>query len=100
MATPQNNAFAARLRELRERAGLTQQELALGAGLHLSAVTRFEQGLREPSLSTAAALAAALGVRVDDFLKPAAEAPPPRRGRPAKQPPTRPPGRKRKGESR
>jgi transcriptional regulator with XRE-family HTH domain len=70
MATANKPPFAARLRELRERAGLTQAQLADRAGLHLSAVTRFEQGLREPALGTAANLAAALGVTVDDLLKP------------------------------
>ena len=94
--------FGSRLRALREQAGLTQAQLAGRAGLHLSAVTRFEQGLRAPSLATAAKLADALGVAVDDFLKPATGAEPgkPPRGRPARKPPAggekKP--RKRKGD--
>ena len=68
---------------MRERAGLTQAQLAERAGLHISAVTRFEQGWREPSLATAAELAKALGVKVDEFLMPVAQSAVPRpRGRP------------------
>jgi transcriptional regulator with XRE-family HTH domain len=70
MGHSQPSPFSARLRQLREKAGLTQARLAERAGLHLSAVTRFEQGLRSPSLVTAGSLAAALGVRVDDLLAP------------------------------
>jgi transcriptional regulator with XRE-family HTH domain len=77
--------FSDRLRELREKAGLTQAQLAVKSGLHLSAVTRFEQGLREPSLATAQSLAAALGVTCDAFNQPAAKpAPKKPRGRPKK----------------
>jgi transcriptional regulator with XRE-family HTH domain len=88
MNTQPKNTFAARLRELREKAGLTQAQLAQRAGLHLSAVTRFEHGRREPSLASAAKLAAALGVTVDELIRPAT--------RPA---PKRPRGRPRKGKS-
>ena len=92
MRAAKEPSFAARLRELRERAGLTQAQLAERAGLHISAVTRFEQGWREPSLATAAELAKALGVKVDEFLKAAAESAVPRaRGRPPKAAPAVPP---------
>jgi transcriptional regulator with XRE-family HTH domain len=87
MAPAKESAFSARLRELREKAGLTQAQLAERAGLHLSAVTRFEHGLREPGLTSAAKLATALGVGVDDLLKPPSSAPSkPQPGRPRKQP--------------
>jgi transcriptional regulator with XRE-family HTH domain len=87
MAKSEKPPFADRLRELRLKAGLTQARLADLAGLHISAVTRFEQGWREPSLSTAGALAAALGVKVDDLL-----APPTQPGI-ARQPRGRPPAK-------
>jgi transcriptional regulator with XRE-family HTH domain len=60
-------------------------ELATKAGLHLSAVTRFEQGVRQPSLATAGQLATALALPVDEFFKPCElDLPPSSRGRPAK----------------
>src|SRR5262245_39826209 len=98
MTTQHRRAFAARLRELREHAGLTQASLAEKAGLHLSAITRFEQGLREPTLATAAGRANALGPSVDELLKlPESEAPASRpRGRPPKQSASHPPARPKK----
>jgi transcriptional regulator with XRE-family HTH domain len=87
MAPSKRTAFAARLRELREKAGLTQAQLAQRSGLHLSAVTRFEQGLREPSLESAASLAGALGVTCDALLQPAQSTASRPRGRPRKPPP-------------
>ncbi len=50
-----------RLRHLREARGLTQADLAARAGLHRMAVAKLEQGTRQPSLATAAALAGAIG---------------------------------------
>jgi transcriptional regulator with XRE-family HTH domain len=104
MATTKHSSVPARLRLLREQAGLTQAQLAQRAGLHLSAVTRIEQGLRSPTLDSASALASALGVKVDDLLAPMPDSAGPRRerGRPPKARPAEPapssgkPGRKRK----
>lgn len=56
--------FAARLRRLRERAGLTQEALAACLGVTRQAVARWESGTREPSLATAELLAAALGKKL------------------------------------
>jgi transcriptional regulator with XRE-family HTH domain len=61
--------FAARLKELREAAGLTQRELAERAGLHHFAIAKLEQGLREPAWKTVQAIAAALGVNCHAFEK-------------------------------
>jgi transcriptional regulator with XRE-family HTH domain len=87
MTSEKKTAFGGALRAAREAAGLTQAQLAERAGLHLSAITRFEQGWREPSLSTAAALAKALGIKVDDLLKPPGRKAPEKRprGRPKKK---------------
>ena len=41
--------FAGRLRELRERAGLTQKDLADRAGVSKATVADLEQGRYEPS---------------------------------------------------
>jgi transcriptional regulator with XRE-family HTH domain len=79
-----------RLRELRERAGLSQAQLAAASGLPIASIRNWEYGRREPLLTAAGQLAAALGVEVGDLLKPAekpaeqATAEKPRRGRPPK----------------
>jgi transcriptional regulator with XRE-family HTH domain len=59
--------FAAMLRELREKAGLTQQALAGRAGLSLSYVAKLEQGKATPSWPTVKALAKALGTTCAAF---------------------------------
>lgn len=54
--------FSRRLRQLREKAGLTQQQVAMQAELSLSLVFHMEQGRRtDPTLSTMTALAKVLG---------------------------------------
>lgn len=80
--------FAARLRELREAAGLSRKELAAKAGLRSEGGIRdLEQGLRVPSWDTVLALAAALGVECTAFTEePSTEATEPRKpGRPRKK---------------
>jgi transcriptional regulator with XRE-family HTH domain len=77
--------FAARLRELRIAAGLSQQELAGKVGLTVRQISRLETGVRDASWPTILALCAALGVDCTAFTEaPAAEAPAPSRGRPKK----------------
>ncbi len=66
--------FGSRLRELRLRAGLTQQAIAQAAGLSVSTVGRLEQG-GNPTPETVTALARALGVPVGAFDPPADEEP-------------------------
>ena len=83
--------FAVRLKELREGAGLTQQNLADDAGLKLGGIRDLEQGRRKPAWETVLALCKALGVdctafTVEPSSSPAAEAP--RRGRPRKVAPS------------
>jgi transcriptional regulator with XRE-family HTH domain len=84
MAKKVSTGFAARLRELREAAGLTQAQLAERAGMHLHGLTKLEQGDREPAWATVIALAEALGVSCDGFRQPPAERPPRAGGRPPK----------------
>ena len=61
MAVAHEGSFGARLRRLREAAGLTQEELALRAGLSSDAVSRLERGQRKrPYPHTVRALADAL----------------------------------------
>lgn len=59
--------FPARLRSLREAAGLSVQELAEAASLTRQAVHALEAGERRPAWDTVQALAAALKVTTDTF---------------------------------
>jgi DNA-binding XRE family transcriptional regulator len=83
-------AFGARLRELREGAGLTQKELADRAGLSQNAVSQWEQGNREPLVSNAMTLAEVLGCDIADLFKsPSPGTKPAGRGRPPRGGPPR-----------
>jgi transcriptional regulator with XRE-family HTH domain len=59
-----------RLRAIRERAALTQRELAEQAGITYVQISRLERGEAEPYPATARKLAAALGVRPADLMEP------------------------------
>ena len=53
--------FGKVLRRRRESAGLSQEALADASGIHRTHVSLLERGLREPKLSTLAAVADGLG---------------------------------------
>src|SRR4051812_43828523 len=79
--------FGERLRQLREAAGMSQQELADLAGCNKFTVAKMEAGRQEPAWPLVLALCKSLGVSVSTFEEAAAapqpEAPQPRpRGRP------------------
>lgn len=59
--------FGSRLRELRERAGLSRQEIADKASVSVRSVEKWEQGIREPSWSMVLTLCRALGVPCTEF---------------------------------
>lgn len=59
--TPQA-AFAANVARIRERRGLTQEQLGWAAGIHQTAIARIEKGERKPTLDTIFKLAAGLEV--------------------------------------
>jgi transcriptional regulator with XRE-family HTH domain len=61
--------FADRLRDLREKAGLTQAQLAKDSGLPLGSIRNYEQGQREPYWQVVFKLAAALGVSCEAFAE-------------------------------
>jgi transcriptional regulator with XRE-family HTH domain len=70
--------FGAKLKELRAAAGLSQQQLAMAAGLSVSFIAKLEQGGSDPSWTTVQALAKPLGVSCEAFgdemaAKPAAK---------------------------
>ena len=75
--------FGERLRELRLRAGLTQEGLAQAAGVPVFNVRNYEQGQREPYWSAFCKLATALGACCADFadVDGVAEAPKKRKGK-------------------
>lgn len=67
MKSPEHpTSFAHRLRWARERAGLTQLELGVLAGLEPKVaaprINQYENGVHEPKVETAQALADALGI--------------------------------------
>lgn len=105
--------FAARLKELREEKGWTQQQLAERAGVAKATVADLEQERYAPTWPTVVALADALGVGCEDFRHEPAVRPPTTRGRPRRtaeqaaeslpsmprgRPKTKPRGPKSKGE--
>lgn len=60
-------------RMLREKAGLSQEDLALSVGLDRTYVSGIEHSRRNPSLASMQRLAAGLGVRLDQVFVLAAE---------------------------
>lgn len=65
---PMATHLAARLRELRARRGLTQDQVARRLGCHESAVSRWESGSRFPTGEDLVALADLFEVSTDDLL--------------------------------
>ncbi|MXQ49638.1 helix-turn-helix domain-containing protein [Streptococcus pneumoniae] len=60
--------FASRLKELRKKHGLTQQELADKVGTNRVNITKWETGRTEPSLENVVRLAKLFGVTTDYLL--------------------------------
>ena len=54
------------LRQIREARGLTQVELAQRAGLNMATISRIENGLNSPAITTLRSLAQALEMSVGD----------------------------------
>lgn len=61
--------FGARLRSLRERAGLSQSGLARTLNVPRQTYLRYERGETEPTFTVLCELAGALGVSLDAFTK-------------------------------
>jgi len=60
--------FGSKLREARERLGLTQEEVAQRSGVHSTEVSRIEAGKRDPRISTLYRLARAVEVKPGKLL--------------------------------
>ena len=58
-----------RLKDLRIRVALTQEELAAKAGIGKNTVNRVERDLTEPHMSTLRKLAEALGVEPHELVR-------------------------------
>ena len=59
-----------RIRELRQAANLSREQLAAAADLSFSAIQAYESDRRRPSVDNAERIAAVLGVTVDELLDP------------------------------
>jgi transcriptional regulator with XRE-family HTH domain len=62
------SGFGARLRVLREKAGLTQAALGEKVKMPYQAIAKYERGAVEPTWDTVKKLAKALKIKTDDFL--------------------------------
>jgi len=60
-------SFGQKLKELRTQAGMTQAQLAELSDVPLGTIRDYEQGKRDPLLSTAQKLASALNQSLDVF---------------------------------
>jgi transcriptional regulator with XRE-family HTH domain len=67
-AQPEGAAFGARLRELREQRGETQESLADATGFSRPYISNMESGIKVPSLTTLIRLALALDCEVTDLV--------------------------------
>lgn len=63
-----SRAFGKRMRELREREGVSQDGLAHSSGIHSTSIGRIERGGREPRLTTILRLAHGLGVEPGELV--------------------------------
>lgn len=65
-----------RVKSRREKAGLTQYELAMKAGMRPEAVSRIETGKSPASLASLHKIAPVLGTTIDELLKDESQSPP------------------------
>lgn len=57
-----------KLKEIRENQNLTQNELAIRTGLHITTIGNYEIDRREPKATQLKLMADALGVSMEDFF--------------------------------
>lgn len=62
-------SFGQVLRQLRKEAGLTQEQLALAAGIERNYVSLIERGINQPALKVIFKLADALGTKPSEILQ-------------------------------
>src|SRR5580698_2312862 len=61
-------AFAKVLRDLRKKAGLSQEQLGFESGYHRTYMSMLERGLMNPSLRTILSVATALSIPAGDMI--------------------------------
>jgi transcriptional regulator with XRE-family HTH domain len=66
-------ALALAIRELRQRQKLTQEQVALVAGLHHAEISSLESGRRNPTYQALWRVSQGLGVRLSEVVKRAEE---------------------------
>jgi transcriptional regulator with XRE-family HTH domain len=71
--TAASDSFGRGLRQLRTRAGMSQEELAHEADISLRYIGQIERGYQRPTSDVILALAAALGVEGEDLMRAARE---------------------------
>jgi len=64
----EGEVFGQRLRELRQKYGVTQQQLSVATGLTEGYISNMERGQKVPSLTTILRLAVALGCKVTELV--------------------------------
>jgi transcriptional regulator with XRE-family HTH domain len=62
-------ALARAIRKLREKRGLSQEDLAHESGLTTAALARIERGQANPSWTTVRGIASGLGVSLGELVK-------------------------------
>jgi transcriptional regulator with XRE-family HTH domain len=67
---PPRVRFGRQVRELRQRTGLRQADVAAAAGISVNYLSEMENGQRNPTLTVMLGLAHALGVNPRDLLAP------------------------------
>ena len=65
---PEGEVFGRRLREMREKYGVTQHELAVASGLTDAYISNMENGFSVPSLTTVLRIAVALDCKVTTLV--------------------------------
>lgn len=60
--------FGKNLKRIRSEKGMREIDVAAASGIREADIMRFERGLNMPRLKTAAAIARALGVTLDDLM--------------------------------
>lgn len=63
-------AFGKRLKQIRQKKGLTQLDLELESGISRTEISRIENGLKNIEFLTVVKLAAALEISLHEFFKP------------------------------
>jgi transcriptional regulator with XRE-family HTH domain len=64
------NLISKKIKKLREKNKLTQEKLAIKAGVPYTTLTKIESGvIRKPAVQTIAKIARALGITIDNLIQ-------------------------------